>query len=164
MDTRLTSALRAWREAYPGEEASWKRLHGWLLDHAPAERRAAKALAAIARLDLHKQLAPLSGKKIDAFSFRRIADALTSEEGLSSDLAEQAVLSWAEVLGVQAPDSTALRGPVDQGLLAATLDATRCLHLALVHSDLQSTSQVRVENLSARPLSEARGLGVADRR
>src|SRR5262245_1283058 len=130
MDARLISAVKSWRERYPAELSSWKRLHGWLIDHAPAEPRAAKAIAALSRLELYKHLEPLSGKQLDPFTFRRVVEAITADEGLPSDLTESAVLVWAEALGVKPPDAAVLRGPVDQHVVTASLDATRALHLA----------------------------------
>jgi hypothetical protein len=153
LDTRLTSALKSFRERYPGHESSWQRLQGWLLDHAPEERRAVRALVSVPRLDLHAQIARLPGR-IDPFSFRRLTDTLTSQDGLSAELAEQALLVWLAVMGIEAPDTSALRGPVDKGLVGAHLDAVRCLHLALVQSDLRSIAQLRVESLTARPLAD----------
>ena len=61
MDGRLTSALASFRARYPGD-ASHKRLEGWLCDHAPEERRAAKALAAFVKLDLHTEVAKLPAR------------------------------------------------------------------------------------------------------
>ncbi len=158
MDTNLTSALTLWRARYPGEESQWRRLAGWLADHAPSERRAAKAVVAVARLELHRHLEGLAGKQLDPFSFRRIVDALTAEEGLSAELAEAAVLIWASALGVAPPDAAALRGPLDTGVLTASLDAARCLHLSMINSDLAPISQVRVESRSNKPLA---GLSVS---
>jgi len=154
MDARLINAVKQWRERYPDQISSWRRLHGWLLDHAPSERRIAKALSAVARLELFRHLEPLAGKQLDPFTFRRLVDALTAEEGLSADLSEAAVLIWAEAMGVEPPDAAALRGPLDRHVVAASLDATRALHLSLVSSDLRPISQVRVESTSTRPLAD----------
>ena len=153
MDTRLTEALRGFRERYPGQEANWKRLEGWLLDHAPSEKRAVKALVSVPKLDLHVEMQRLTGRA-DAFAFRRMTDAITSREGLAADLAEQAVLAWLSVVGVEPPDPAVLRGPVDMGVVAASLDAGRCLHLAMVHSELPLVSQARLEGLTNRTLSD----------
>ena len=153
VDTRLTSALSGYRARYPGQEGSWKRLEGWLFDHAPDERRAVRAIVAVARLDLHRELARATGR-IDAFAFRRVTDALTANEGLSADLAEQAVLAWLAAMEIEPPDPTVLRGPVDAGAVAVRVEAARCLHLALARSELRPISQVHVENLGTRPLSE----------
>jgi very-short-patch-repair endonuclease len=153
VDTRLAEALRGFRERYPGQEANWKRLEGWLLDHAPTEKRAVKALVSVPKLDLHLEMQRLSGRA-DAFAFRRMTDAITTQEGLAADLAEHAVLVWLSALGLEPPDATVLRGPFDNGVVAASLDAGRCLHLALVHSELPVVSQVRIEGLTNRALSE----------
>jgi hypothetical protein len=131
----LTNALRGFRERYPDHESSWKRLEGWLLDHAPTEKRAVKALVAVAKLDLHLEMQRITGRA-DAFAFRRMADAITSQEGLAGDLAEQAILAWLAVLGVEPPYAAVLRGPIDKGVVAASIDVGRCLHLAMAQSDV----------------------------
>jgi very-short-patch-repair endonuclease len=153
MVTRLTEALREFRARYPGQDSSHKRLEGWLLDYAPNDRRAVRALVAVARLGLHLEMQKL-GSRADGLAFRRITDAITSREGLASDLAEQAVLAWLEALGVEAPDQAVLRGPLDKGLVAATLDTTRCIHLAVVQADMPLVAQVRVEGVTNRTLSD----------
>ncbi|MFT3706311.1 MAG: DUF3320 domain-containing protein [Archangium sp.] len=154
MATSLSAALQQWRSKYPGEETQWKRLEGWLLDHAPNERKAIKALAAVARRELFRHLEPLAGKKLDPFTFRRLVDGLIAEEALSAELAESAIILWSEALGVIPPDAASLRGPVDKSVVAVSLDGVRCLHLAMINSDVKLVSQVRVESLVARPLAD----------
>ncbi len=149
----LTRALRGFRERYPGQETSWKRLEGWLLDHAPNEKRFVKALVAVPKLDLHVDMAHIQGRA-DVFTFRRLVDAMTAQEGLAGDLAEQAILVWFDAMGVQAPDAAALRGPLDKGVVVASLECGRCLHLALVQAGLPLVTQVRVESVTARTLSD----------
>lgn len=152
MDTRLTEALNGFRTRYPGQESAWKRLEGWLLDHAPTEKRAAKALASVPKLDLHLEIEKLKGTRVDAFAFRRMTDAITSQEGLAGDLVEQAVLVWLSALGVEAPDQTALRGPLDAGAIAASIEVCRVLHVSM--KDLPIISQVRLEGLTNRAHNE----------
>jgi hypothetical protein len=152
MDTRLTSALRAYRARYPGEEASGTRLFSWLLDHAPSERRAIKAVSAVAKLGLHDEME--RSARVDGFAFRRMVDALTGREALPSDLAEEALLAWLAALDKEPPDPTALRGPIDKGLVAVRVDALRTVHLALVQSGFPIVSQVCVESLTPRVLSD----------
>ncbi|MBL8909206.1 MAG: DUF4011 domain-containing protein, partial [Archangium sp.] len=154
METSLSAALELWRVKYPGEETQWKRLEGWLLDHAPSERRAIKALVAVARRELHRHLEPLAGKKLDPFTFRRLVDGLIAEEALSAELAESAIILWAQALKVTPPDAASLRGPVDKNVVAVSLDGVRCLHLAMINSDVKVVSQVRVESRVTRPLSD----------
>lgn len=152
MDTRLTSALQEYRARYPGQEGSGTRLFGWLLDHAPSERRAIKALTAVPRLDLHREMQRVG--RVDAYAFRRFVDALTQREALSSDLAEEAVLAWLAVLGLEPPDPTALRGPIDKGAIALRVDGLKTVHLALVQSNSPIVSQICIESTTARSLSD----------
>ncbi len=147
MDPRLVSALKQYRARFPGQEDQWQRLRGWLLDYAADQRPASIALSAVAKLGLHDELAQFSSH--DRFS--RFVDQLTEVEALPRFLAEEALLAWLDELGREPPEKAALLGPIDDGLIAASLDGTDCLHLALALANLPA-AQVRIESRTPQVL------------
>ena len=148
----LTDALKGFLSRYPDAHADHRRVRGWLLDHAPTEKRAVRGLAAVSRLELPGEF--LGGADVDAFAFRRWVKRLSDEEALPVDLAEASLLAWLTAAGVEAPTSAALQGPLDTGVVTAAVDALSALHLALDAARLPPVAQVRVESSTKSALRE----------
>jgi len=152
MTSTLTEALRAFLSRYPDDHAAHQRVRGWLLDHAPTDKRAVRGMAAVSRLELP---AAFIGKpRVDAFAFRRWVKRLAEEEALPVDLAEASLLAWLDAAGVEAPESAALQGPLDTGALTGAIDALSALHLALDAARIHPVAQVRLESSTKAALRE----------
>jgi hypothetical protein len=152
MQSTLTDALAAFVTRYPDALHAHQRIRGWLLDHAPTERRAVRGLCAVARLELPEDMK--AKPKIDPFAFRRWVKRLTGDEALPVDLAEASLLAWATALDVEAPAQATLQGPLDTGMLTGTLDCLGSLHLALEASRVPPVAGVRLESSMDAALRE----------
>lgn len=94
----LTSALREYIRRYPQALHEDKRVYGWLQDHAPEQKRTAKALQAISELKLYEQL-----RDCDAMTIERLVQTLYDERAMSKVLATYALEIWLAAQFGQSP-------------------------------------------------------------
>ena len=101
----VSSALAEFRRNNPVASNGWTpsladRLRGWLLDHAPDRRGEARAVAAVPRWNLVRELDVV---QLDPAALVRVADRLRMEEGLADDLIQSAIDTWLAELGRRRP-------------------------------------------------------------